>query len=154
MQGKRSLKKVKNKRATSFTIGIVVAEYYKEITDGLLAGVFSVLRQGGVAKQNVVNVSVSGSFEIPYGCLHLLKNKKVDAIITLGCIIKGETEHDRYIASSVAQGITQLMLEYDVPISFGVITANTLEQAKARSKGTMNKGKEAATAVLQSLTLK
>jgi 6,7-dimethyl-8-ribityllumazine synthase len=84
----------------------------------------------------------------------LLKQKKFDALITLGCIVKGETDHNRYIASAVSRGIIDLTLIYKVPISFGIVTVNNLAQAKVRSTGKNNKGIEAATAAVEMAFLK
>jgi 6,7-dimethyl-8-ribityllumazine synthase len=92
---------------------------------------------------------VYGSFDLPFGCMKVIKKYKPNAVIALGCIIKGETDHDRYIASAVSKGIIDLTLSSGVPISFGVLTTNTLEQAKARSRGETNHGEKAAVAALE-----
>ena len=107
-----------------------------------------ILREWRVSEKNTNVLRVAGSFEIPYGCLNLIQ-KKPDAIIALGCLIKGETKHDEYIASAVSHGIMRLSLDYKIPIGFGVITANNITQAKARSSGNANKGAEAAIAALE-----
>lgn len=151
---KKQAKKVELSGAERIRIGVVVSRYLEEITDQLLQGALSTLKSHGVADESINIIDVSGSFEIPYGCLTLLSKSKPDAIIALGCIVKGETNHDRYIASAVSHGIMQLSLQYKTPISFGVITTNTLKQAKARSSGDSNKGTEAAIAALQSALLK
>lgn len=130
-------------------VGIVASSFNEDITGPMLEGAKETLREWGVKEGNIDVVRVPGSFEIPYGCLTLINRKKPDAIVAIGCVIKGETEHDRYIASAAADGIMNLMLAHKVPISFGVITTNTLEQAKARSQGVTNKGHEAALAALE-----
>ncbi len=132
-------------------IGIVVSSFNSDITESMLEGVLATLKEWSVADENITVFRVPGSFEIPYGCLKLIKEKKPDGIIAIGCVIKGDTEHDRYIATATADGIMRLTLLYELPISFGVITTNTLEQAKIRSTGETNKGKEAALAVLELL---
>ncbi|MDP3957672.1 MAG: 6,7-dimethyl-8-ribityllumazine synthase [bacterium] len=143
------------KNASKLKIGIVVSNYYADtITGKLLLGAQAVLKEWKVSPKNITVVRVPGCFEIPYGCSVLLKRKKFDALITLGCIVKGETEHDRYIASAVSQGIMDLILAYKVPIAFGVLTVNNLAQAEARSTGENNKGKEAAIAALEAAFLK
>lgn len=143
------------RNASAFKIGIVVAEYYADVITGkLLMGALDVLKKMKVVQKNITVVRVPGCFEIPYGCITLLKRNKFDALITLGCIVKGETDHDRYIASAVSQGIIHLTLAYKVPISFGVVTANNLAQAKVRSTGKNNKGMEAAIAALEMALLK
>lgn len=153
MQRNKQEEKIQN--ASKLKVGIVVSKYYfDEITGPLLEGAHAVLSEWKVAPKNITVVPVSGSWEIPYGCVALLKKKKVDAIVTLGCIIKGETSHDHHIAAAVTEGLMRLSLERKIPISLGVITANTFEQAKARSSGNNNKGKEAAVAVLESGLLK
>lgn len=141
--------KIGNKSDVShLKIGIVASRYYAEINDRLLAGALVTLKERGVKEKNIVVSRVAGGFEIPYGCLALIKKKKVDALITLGCIVKGETDHDHHIASAVMQALMNLMIKYEVPISLGLLTVNTLEQAEVRSTGANNKGIEAAAAAL------
>lgn len=130
-------------------IGVVVSDYYaREVTEQLLKGALAELALWQVKPSNIVEVHTPGCFELPYGCLLLLKRKKIDAIITLGCVVKGETDHDKYIASSVAQGLIDLTVQYGKPISLGMLTVNSLAQAVARSTGDNNKGREAASAAL------
>ncbi len=93
---------------------------------------------------------VPGSFEVPYAAKKLLMSlPKPDAIIALGCIVKGETSHDQYLAASVTDALMRLSLDHETPVASGVITANTLDQAIARTKGELNRGREAALAALQ-----
>jgi 6,7-dimethyl-8-ribityllumazine synthase len=134
--------------ASRCRVGIVVSGYYADINNRMLEGARETLRAWQVADKNVTVVPVPGSFEIPYGCLSLLKRGNVDAIITLGCLVKGETKHDEVIANAVAGSLMRLMEQYGTPITFGVLTVNTLEQAEARSTGSNNKGIEAAEAAL------
>ena len=145
---------VEVKDASKYRVGIVVSNYYAEITDELLAGALATLKSWKVTEENISITRVSGSFEIPYGCLSLLTQEEPDAIITLGVIVKGETDHDQYIAHAVAQGIMELTVKFEKPISFGVVTVNTLEQAIARSIGTNNKGVECAVAALEAAMLR
>lgn len=151
MQRKNKENEVPVKDASKLKIGIVVSAYYADqITGGLLAGAMDTLRTWKVAEKNITIVRTPGCFEIPFGCLALLNGKKKpDAIITLGCIVKGETDHDKYIASAVTQGIIDLTREYQTPISLGILTVNNLAQAKARSTGKNNKGCEAAVAAME-----
>ena len=134
-------------------IGIVVSEFNHDITFGMLDGALETLSKWKVAEKNIKVKHVPGGFELPLGCKKLmqqkLKGKKFDALIALGCILKGETKHDEYIANAVAQGLTQLQLETGTPIAFGVLTPNTLAQAQERSRGKTNKGIEAALASLE-----
>jgi 6,7-dimethyl-8-ribityllumazine synthase len=144
----------RTKNASKLRVGIVVSDYNVDITGNLLAGALETLREWGVSEKNCSVVHVPGAFEIPFGCSKLLmNNKKPHAIIALGCVLKGETKHDEYISNAVAHGITQLSIQYKIPISFGVLTPNTLEQARERSQGDTNKGKEAAVAALELATL-
>lgn len=149
MQRKDIPKKAPRKDASKLKIGIVVSTYYDDITGRMLAGALQTLKEWQVTEKNTTVVRVSGSFEITYGCLSLLKRKKYDALITLGCIVKGETKHDEYIAHAVTQGIVQLTIAYRTPISLGIVTTNDLPQAVVRSTGKNNKGAEAALAALE-----
>lgn len=135
--------------ASKLKVGIVVSRFNEDITERMLDGALEELRRSGVAARNVRVIRVPGSFEIPFGCLQLITRWKPNAIVALGCVIKGETEHDRYIADAVSHGIMRLSLERGVPISFGVITTNTLKQARERSRGAGNKGPEAAAAAIE-----
>jgi 6,7-dimethyl-8-ribityllumazine synthase len=139
------------KDGSRLSIGIVVSSFNTDITEPMLEGARATLKEWGVKDENVTVLRVPGSFELPYGCLKLIKEQKPDGIIAIGCVIKGDTEHDRYIATATADGLMRLTLDHFVPISFGVITTNTLEQAQIRSTGKTNKGKEAALAVLELL---
>lgn len=153
MQRKNYTKKTSFPDGSRLRVGIVVSGFNKDITEPMLEGALRTLATCKVKKNNVQVVRVPGSFEIPFGCLTLLKKKKYHALIALGCVIKGETDHDIYIATAASRGIMNLSLEYGVPISFGIITTNNLAQAKVRSTGETNKGKEAAlTAVTMALS--
>ncbi len=154
MQRKNNTKKTALPDDSGLKIGIVVSEFHKDITWRLLDGALETLGMCNVKKKNIHILRVPGSFEIPFGCLSLLRGKKYDALVALGCIIKGETSHDVYIASAVSQGIMNLSLEYHVPISFGVVTTNNLAQAEARSRGKTNRGKDAALAAVSMALLK
>lgn len=139
------------KDASKHKVGIVVSSFNTDITSPMLEGALTVLKEWRVAHDAVSVLRVPGSFEIPYGCQKLIEEKKPDAVIAIGCVIKGDTEHDRYIADATAHGIMRVSLDTKTPISFGVITTNTLDQAVVRSTGETNKGKEAALAALEML---
>lgn len=141
-------KKVPVKNASRLKVGIVMSEYYEEIMEPLLAGALDILKNSGVFKKNIFISRMPGSFELPYGCLRMIRSRKPAVILALGCIIKGETDHDKYIASAVSQGLMNLITVHGTPIAFGVMTTNNYEQAVARSRGDMNKGREAAIAAL------
>ena len=142
------VRKQKSRDASRFKIGIVVSDFNSDITHALLRGALQTLAEWNVGKENIMVKHVPGGFEIPFGCLQLIRTDKPDAIIALGCVIKGETKHDEYIANAAAQGIMSVSLKHHIPISFGVLTPNTLQQAKVRSRGKENKGIEAAVAAL------
>ena len=149
MQRKNYKKRKSFPDASGLAVGVVVADFNRGITGRMLEGALEVLKASEVKKTDIHVLHVPGSFEVPFGCLTLLKKKKYDALVALGCIIKGETEHDRYIAAAVSEGLMQLSLRYNVPIGFGIITTNDLAQAEVRSRGEANKGKEAALAAVK-----
>lgn len=135
--------------ASRLRVGIVVSSFSSDITEPMLEGALETLRAWGVPEKSRTIVRVPGSFEIPLACAKLLRGKPhPHAIIALGCVLKGETKHDEYISSAVSHGLMRLMLDYGVPIGFGVITPNTLAQARARSGGKANKGVEAVDAAI------
>ena len=141
--------------ASKFKFGIVVAEWNKAITSSLLDGALDVLTEHGAEVTEDHIVWVPGSFELPAGAKIMASVEKYDAIICLGCIIKGETNHDQFIAQSVANGLTQLSLLSNIPCMFGVLTTLDEEQAKARAGGSLgNKGSEAALSAIQMAELK
>ena len=135
--------------------GIVTSEWNPEITGELLKGAYETLIGHGVLHTDIVQLTVPGSFELTIGAQRLCQNPEVAAVITLGCVIQGETKHFDFICSAVANGITDLNIKYDKPVILGVLTTNNWEQAKDRSGGKHgNKGVEAAvTAIKLSLNL-
>lgn len=129
----------------SFKIHIAVSEWNSDITNALLEGAKGTLIELGVSDDDISIMHVPGTFELPFAAKCLLKNRPSDAVICLGCVIKGDTKHDEYINNAVASGLTQLSLLSDKPVVFGVLTVNNLEQAQERSGGIHgNKGIEAA----------
>ena len=133
-------------------VGIVAAEFNSDITGPMLHGALAFLKKHGVKAVKVLHVP--GSFEIPLACELLAAAKKFDALVALGCIIKGETMHDYYLASAVTPALLELGLKHRIPIGLGVITTNNLKQARARSRGASNKGAEAAEAAIRMARLK
>ena len=148
MQRAHYAKKTVAGNASRLKVGIAVSKFNSDITEPMLAATLETLREWKVSERVISIMHVPGSFELPLAASHLIKKKKVDAVIALGCVIKGETKHDEYISHAVAHGLTSLMLDTGIPIGFGVITPNTLAQAKARSRGKANKGSEATIAAL------
>lgn len=134
--------------------GIVVSEWNKEITDNLLQGAVETLLEHGVDGKDIYVRHVPGSFELPFGASTLLEKKKFDAVICLGCVIQGETRHFEFISQAVAHGIMKVSLSEGIPVIFGVLTTDTLQQAKDRSGGALgNKGTEAAVTALKMAAL-
>ncbi len=133
---------------------IVVSRFNEFITSRLLNGAVDALSRHGVEDNEIEVVWVPGSFEIPYAASRLARSKSYDAVICLGAIIRGATPHFEYIASEVSKGISQTALSTGVPIIFGVITTDTIEQAVERA-GTKagNKGSEAALAAIEMINL-
>ena len=113
------------------------------------------MKKYGVNEKNIFVSVIPGAFELPLAAKWLYEKKKADAVICLGCVIKGETDHDKYINQAVAQGVMNLCLKTGAPFIFGLLTPNTLQQAKDRAGGKHgNKGVECAVAALQMLQLK
>lgn len=121
-------------------IGVVVARWNTEITMGLTESCFHALKDSGVQKKNISIIEVPGSFELPVAAQQLFKKDKVDVVIALGCLIKGETMHFEYIADAVANGLMRVSLDTGKPVVFGVLTCLNEKQAKARSTGENNHG--------------
>ena len=135
-------------------IGIVVSHFNPEVTEGLLRGARAALAAAGIADSDVTLVRVPGAFEIPLAALKLAESKRIDAVIALGCLIKGDTMHFEYIAAAAAQGIMQVSTSTGVPVAFGVLTTLTDAQALARAADDENnKGREAALAAVEMATL-
>jgi 6,7-dimethyl-8-ribityllumazine synthase len=137
-----------------FKIGIVTAEWNQDITFSLRDGAIATLKSNGVNGDDIHNITVPGAFELPTAARLLLQSEKLDGVICIGCVIKGETKHDEYINNAVANGIMQLSLSSAKPIIFGVLTPNNKEQALDRAGGKHgNKGDEAAMTILHMISL-
>ena len=130
--------------------GIIASRFNEFITAKLLDGAVDALVRHGVAENGIEAIWVPGSFEIPYVAQRMAKSKRYDAVICLGTVIRGATPHFDYIANETAKGIAKISLDTGVPCIFGVITADTLEQAIERS-GTKdgNKGRDAAVCAIE-----
>ena len=136
-------------RGSSLTIGIVVSEWNKKITESLFNGAFTTLTDFGVKSENIKRIDVPGSFELVFGSKKMIQ-AKVDVVIAIGCVIKGETEHFDYICKSVSSGIVDLNINFDTPVVFCVLTDNNIQQSIDRSGGIHgNKGVEAAITALK-----
>jgi 6,7-dimethyl-8-ribityllumazine synthase len=135
-------------------IAIVIAEFNKEITSALLSGCISQLEANGIDKNNLQIIKVPGAVEIPLVAKLLAKKNKADAIITLGAVIRGETGHYDFVCKQVSDGIQKVMLDFDIPVIFGVLTTDNTDQARDRIGGRKgHKGKYAADAALHMLNL-
>jgi 6,7-dimethyl-8-ribityllumazine synthase len=131
-------------------IAVVCGRFNDHITDRLLEGAIPALTERGVAPDDIVLVWVPGSFEIPFAARELARSGDYDAIITLGAVIRGETGHYDFVAGECARGIQDAQFETGVPVIFGVLTTNSLEQALARSEaGADNRGVDSAVAALE-----
>jgi 6,7-dimethyl-8-ribityllumazine synthase len=138
--------------AEDYIFGIVVSEWNSEITNGLLNGALETLQNAGADDSRIIIKSVPGTFELPFGAQFIFKNSKVDAVICLGCVIQGETRHFDFICDATANGIMRVSLDHNVPVIFGVLTTDNLQQAIDRSGGKHgNKGVEAAVTALKML---
>ncbi len=141
--------------ATDLNFAFVVARFNEFITESLLKGALDAFRRHGGAEEGVTVVRVPGSFEIPFAAKQLANTQKYDAIVCLGAVIRGATTHYDYVCSGAVSGIASVSLETDVPIAFGVITTESIEQAIERA-GTKagNKGAEATVSAIEMANLK
>src|SRR5207244_2562333 len=127
------------------TVGIVISRYNGEITDLLLGSALDELDARGVSRDAVVVMPVPGAFELPLAAMALAKTRKYSCIVALGCVVRGETPHFDFIASEAASGLQLAALETGVPVAFGVLTVDMIEQAEAR----VAKGAEAVRTALE-----
>ena len=134
-------------------VSIVVSRFNSFITDRLLDGALDALRRHGVEEEGITVIRVPGSFEIPLG-VRRAAGQKVDAVIALGALIRGGTPHFDYLSAEVTKGVAHVMLETGIPVSFGVLTTDTVEQAVERAGAKAgNKGAEAAQSALEMVSL-
>lgn len=140
--------------AEEMIFGIVVADWNKNITHALYEGAYDTLIKHGAKAENIHTLQVPGSFELPMGAKLSIKRDKPDAIICIGCVIKGETAHNEYINRSVSSALMQLSLMTDIPCIFGLLTPNDEQQAQDRAGGKHgNKGVEAAVTAIRMVEL-
>lgn len=142
-------------RVPDYHFVIIVTEWNKHITGKLLDGALQVLAQCETPIEHIITLQVPGAFEIPLTARLVIDHLKADAVICLGCIIKGETKHDEYIAQSVSNGIMDLSMKSGIPVILGILTVDNIQQAEERSGGTKgNKGADAAITAIRMLNLK
>ena len=130
-------------------IAIIVSRFNEMITRLLLEGCLDELKKGGIKEADIKVVWVTGAFEIPLIALKLARRKNIDAVICLGAIIRGETFHFELVARQTASGIQQAAIATGIPIIFGVLAVDTLEQAYKRSEGSNHRGRESARSALE-----
>jgi 6,7-dimethyl-8-ribityllumazine synthase len=136
--------------ASKMRFCIVVAEWNNNITDKLKEGAYNTLIKNGVSPGNIHVFPVPGAFELTFGARQAAKYCDVDAVITLGCVIKGDTPHFDYVCDGVTAGITTLNATQDIPVIFGVLTTENLQQSEDRAGGILgNKGDEAAISAIK-----
>ena len=144
-----------NIAAPEARVAIVVSRFNSFINENLVDGALDVLkRQGLVPDEQITLVRIPGAVEIPLAVKKLAKSGKVDAVVALGCVIRGDTYHFELVANENSKGMAQVMLEYEIPVAFGVLTTDTVEQAIQRA-GTKagNKGAEAALSALEMINV-
>lgn len=153
MAGSLPSGKVKSKvDLSNKRFAIVVAEWNEEITGAMYNAAVASLLEHGVKKNNIIRRNVPGSFELSLGAHWMAEEKKIDAVICLGCVIQGETPHFDYICQAIAYGITEVGLKTGKPVIFGVLTTLNKQQALDRAGGKYgNKGEEAATTAIKML---
>lgn len=134
-------------------IGVVVARWNSMITEKMLQGALKSLSGNGVEEENIKVVRCPGAYEIPLAVQKLFENTSVDGVVALGVVIRGGTPHFEYVCDAVNRGITDIILKYNKPVGFGVLTTDNVSQALERAGEKGNKGGEAALAVLEMLSL-
>jgi 6,7-dimethyl-8-ribityllumazine synthase len=140
--------------AAGLRIGVIASRFNDEIVSGLLTGALTCLERHGAGDDDISLYRVPGAFEIPTLAAKLIPLGTFDALVTLGCLIKGDTPHFEFISAQVTSDLSRVAIEARFPVTFGVITCNTYEQAVARSTpGTGNKGWEAALAAIEMANL-
>ncbi len=141
--------------ASDMRFGIVVSEWNRKITQGLLDGALAALKENGVHEDSILVKWTPGSFELALASQHMLEHTNVDGVIALGSVIQGETKHFDFVCHGVTQGVMDVSLKYNKPVIFGVLTDNTMQQAIDRSGGKHgNKGIECAIACIKMVDLK
>ena len=135
-------------------LAVVVSRFNEIVTEPLLRGALATARDQGVAEDSLDVVRVPGSFELPQAARRLAGMSRYDAIVCLGAVVRGETPHFDYVCNEAARGITMVAQEFNLPVAFGVLTCDTMAQARARSGGSAgNKGDEAMRAALEMANL-
>jgi len=143
-----------DQNARGLRFGLVVSRFNDFITSNLLTGSLDVFSQCGIDEADLKVLKVPGAFELPQAARKLCSTGNFDAVVCLGAVIRGETSHFDYICAEASRGMGQVGLEFNIPVLFGVLTTENLEQAVARSgSGSSNKGRETALAAIEMATL-
>ena len=138
--------------AADMKIGIVVSEWNSEVTFALRNGAIRTLKNCGCSDENIIVRYVPGTFELPMGARFFAEHTDVDGVIVLGCVVRGETPHFDYVCAEASKGIAQVSLQAGLPVGFGLLTCDTLEQAIERAGAHVgNKGAETAAAVVETI---
>ncbi|NBX15969.1 MAG: 6,7-dimethyl-8-ribityllumazine synthase [Proteobacteria bacterium] len=142
-------------RQNPIKLGLVVCRFNELVTRRLSEGALNLLKRRGIKTEQVVEVEVPGAFEAPLAAQMLIETQKVDGVIVLGAVIRGSTSHYDYVCSTASSGLMNVQLAHSVPVGFGILTCETLEQALDRAGGkTGNKGAETAETVLEMIECK
>lgn len=135
-------------------VAIIASTYHGELVEAMVASAKLVLREAGLEDQNLIQIKAPGAFELPLIAQSLLDGSALDAVLCFGLVLKGETDHDRYISTSVSDALMRIGLEQGIPVMFGLLTCNTLEQAQRRADPAgLDKGGEVARAAVHMLNL-
>lgn len=136
--------------AQGMRFGIVVSEWNNNITGALLQGAYDTLTKHGAREEDITVMTVPGSFELVFGASQMVKSGKMDTVIAIGCVVRGDTPHFDYICEGTTQGLASLNERFDVPVIYGLLTCNNMEQAQDRAGGTLgNKGDECAVTAIK-----
>jgi 6,7-dimethyl-8-ribityllumazine synthase len=140
--------------ASNMRFGIIVSEWNENITAALLHGAEETLKRHGAKPENIITYTVPGSFELIYGSSKFIQTGMVDAVIALGCVVRGDTPHFDYVCAGTTQGISELNALGNIPVIFGLITTDTMQQAEDRAGGIHgNKGDECAITAIKMVDL-
>lgn len=140
--------------AKGMKFAVVVSVWNNAVTDALAEGAVETLLKYGASEEDIIVKAVPGAVELTLGAQLMAENTGVDAVICLGCVIRGETPHFDYVCQSVTQGITQLNMAYNMPFIYGILTTETMGQAEERAGGQLgNKGVEAAVTAIRMVVL-
>lgn len=141
--------------AEAMRFGIVVSEWNSKVTGALMQGAVDTLKKNGAKDENVKVLTVPGSFELIYGATQMVKSGKFDAVIAIGCVVRGDTPHFDYICEGTTEGLALLNKDYEIPVIYGLLTCNNMEQAEMRAGGSLgNKGDECAITAIKMVDYK